>query len=78
MRKVHHLKLRCHCQRVAVLKTTTFLDGEEVVYKVYYNLGFFWTEAGMVHFKVQETDSSYRISASGSTAGFYDNFYRVT
>ena len=59
------------------VENNAFLDGEEVVYKVYYNLGFFWTEAGMVHFTVRETDSSYNITASGSTAGFYDNFYRV-
>ena len=59
------------------VENNTFLDGEEIVYKVYYNWGFFWTEAGMVHFKVHETDSTYNISASGSTAGFYDNFYRV-
>lgn len=55
----------------------TFLDGEEIIYKVYYNWGFIWTEAGMVHFKVNETDNAYNISASGSTAGFYDNFFRV-
>ena len=56
---------------------STFLDGEEVIYHVYYNWGFFWTMAGVVHFKVSETDSTYQIKVSGSTDGFYDNLYKV-
>ncbi len=59
------------------ITNSTFLDGEEVVYKVYYNWGFFWTTAGLVHFKVSESEDHYRVSVTGSTAGFYDNFYRV-
>lgn len=59
------------------VSNTSFKDGEEIVYMVYYNVGFFWTAAGLVHFKVTETDSSYNVVASGSTRGLYDSFYRV-
>jgi Protein of unknown function (DUF3108) len=59
------------------IDNTTFLGGEEIVYKVYYNWGFFWTAAGLVHFKVDETADLYHVSVTGSTAGFYDNFYHV-
>jgi len=56
---------------------STFLGGEEIVYKVYYSWGFFSTTAGLVHFKVTETEDQYIVRVTGSTAGFYDNFYRV-
>lgn len=56
---------------------STFIGGEEIVYKVYYNWGFFWTTAGLVHFKVNEMEDQYHIKVTGSTAGFYDNFYNV-
>ena len=59
------------------VENVSFLDGEEVIYMVYYNVGFFWTAAGLVHFKLTETDSSYNVTVSGSTRGMYDNFYRV-
>jgi len=59
------------------IENSTFLSGEEIVYKVYYNWGFFWTAAGLVHFKVTETEDQYRIVVIGTTAGFYDNFYHV-
>jgi Protein of unknown function (DUF3108) len=56
---------------------STFQGGEEIVYKVYYNWGIFWTTAGLVHFMVTETEDQYQVSVIGSTAGFYDNFYKV-
>ena len=56
---------------------STFLPGEEVVYKVFYNWGIFWTTAGLVHFTVAESEDQYHIKVTGSTAGFYDNFYTV-
>ena len=59
------------------VENSTFSDGEEIVYMVYYNWGFFWTAAGMVRFTVDETDSNYVVKVSGSTRGMYDSFYRV-
>lgn len=59
------------------IENSTFLPGEEIVYKVYYNWGFIWTTAGLVHFRVTDTADHYRIVVTGSTAGFYDKFYTV-
>lgn len=55
----------------------TFLPGEEIVYKVFYQVGFVWMSAGEVVFRVNETPRHYHISVFGRTYGSYDVFYRV-
>ena len=59
------------------IENSAFLSGEEVVYKIYYNWNFIWSAAGLVHFNVVESDSSFRVLVTGSTKGFFDKFYRV-
>lgn len=55
-----------------------FQAGEELVYKIYYNLNFVWIAAGEVTFKVSEDkDTEYHISATGRTYSTYEWFYKV-
>ena len=71
---------------VAILPITTddcytennsFGHGERVVYKVFYNWNFVWLPAGEVIFEVNETDTSYDISAVGRTYATYEWFFKV-
>jgi hypothetical protein len=55
----------------------TFQAGEELVYKVYYNLNFVWIPAGEATFKVQDEGSRYHFSATGVTYDSYEWFYKV-
>lgn len=54
-----------------------FLDGEEVTYKLYYQLNFIWISAGEVKFKVRENKNTYIITADGRTASAFEWFYKV-
>jgi Protein of unknown function (DUF3108) len=54
-----------------------FQAGEELVYKVYYNLNFVWIPAGEVTFKVEDEGSRYHFSAKGVTYDSYEWFYKV-
>ena len=54
-----------------------FQSGEELVYKVYYNLNFVWIPAGEVTFKVEDEGSRYHFSAAGVTYDSYEWFYKV-
>jgi Protein of unknown function (DUF3108) len=55
----------------------TFQSGEELVYKIYYNLNFVWIPAGEVNFKITDEGSQYHLAASGRTYGSYEWFYKV-
>ena len=55
-----------------------FTQGEEMVYKIYYNLGFVWIAAGEVVFRVHEDKGNqYHISAVGRTLKSYDWIFKV-
>ena len=54
-----------------------FQAGEELVYKIYYNLNFVWIAAGEVTFKVEDEGSRYHFSATGVTYDSYEWFYKV-
>lgn len=54
-----------------------FQSGEELVYKVYYNLNFVWIPAGEATFKVTDEGSRYHFSATGVTYDSYEWFYKV-
>ena len=54
-----------------------FQSGEELVYKVYYNLNFVWISAGEATFKVTDEGSRYHFSATGVTYDSYEWFYKV-
>ena len=55
----------------------SFVDGEHVVYKIYYNWNFVWLSAGEVNFYVTETKDHYIIEATGKTYRSYEVFFRV-
>ena len=59
------------------IANTTFLNGEEVIYKVFYQWNFIWINAGEVVFRVLETPTHYKITADGYTRGAYDKIYPV-
>jgi Protein of unknown function (DUF3108) len=54
-----------------------FTAGEELVYKIYYNLNFVWIPAGEATFKVEDEGSRYHFSATGITYDSYEWFYKV-
>ncbi len=54
-----------------------FQDGEEVVYKIYYNWNFVWIPAGEVVFRVNDLGDQYHLSAKGRTYKSYDWFFKV-
>lgn len=59
------------------MKNTTFQDGEEITYKMYYNWNFVWLSAGEVTFRVKDLGDRYHLSAYGRTYKSYEWFYKV-
>ncbi len=59
------------------LENSTFQSGEELVYKIYYNLNFVWIPAGEVTFKITDEGAQYHLAATGRTYGSYEWFYKV-
>ena len=55
----------------------TFIDGETLVYKIYYNWKLVWIPAGEVKFSVKEGKDTYEYIAYGKTYSSYDNFFKV-
>jgi hypothetical protein len=62
---------------VCDLTNTAFAGGENLVYKVYYNLGFVWIPAGEVTFNVKENMDYYELIAQGKTYKSYENIFKV-
>lgn len=58
-------------------ENSAFQDGEELVYKLYYNWNFVWVSAGEVKFKVREVGNQYHLAATGSTYDSYDWIFKV-
>ncbi|MBL7828399.1 MAG: DUF3108 domain-containing protein [Saprospiraceae bacterium] len=63
----------------AVAQTTdlSFQNGEELTYKIYYNLNFIWVPAGEVSFKVYDEGTQFHFQAKGKTYESYEWFYVV-
>ena len=51
--------------------------GEEVTYKLYYQLNFIWIAAGEATFKVKDMGDRYFISVEGKTISAFEWFYKV-
>lgn len=51
--------------------------GEEVTYKLYYQLNFIWIAAGEATFKVKDLGDRYYISIDGHTVSAFEWFYKV-
>lgn len=58
-------------------ENTSFIDGEELVYRAYYNWKVIWIPAGEVRFRVYESEDEYKLEAVGKSYSSYDNFFRV-
>ena len=61
----------------STLNDVPFQAGEELVYKIYYNLNFVWISAGEATFKVEDEGNRYHFSATGVTYDSYEWFYKV-
>lgn len=61
------------------LQTTdvSFQNGEELTYKIYYNLNFIWVPAGEVTFKVFDEGAQFHYQAKGYTYDSYEWFFTV-
>lgn len=60
-----------------VSENTSFINGEILHYKVYYNWKLLWLPAGEVKFILSEDSLSYKYIARGKSYSSYDNFFRV-
>jgi hypothetical protein len=56
---------------------TPFHHGEEMTFKIYYNLNFVWIPAGEVTFKVEDEGTRYHFQAVGRTYDSYEWFYKA-
>ena len=56
---------------------TSWQGGEEVTYKMYYQLNFIWIAAGEAKFKVKDLGDRYYISIDGRTISAFEWFYKV-
>lgn len=59
------------------IRNTTFQHGEELCYKVYYNVNFVWVPAGELTMQVEDIGNQFHLRAVGSTYRSYDWFYTV-
>ena len=59
------------------VENNAFQSGEELTYKIYYNLNFVWIPAGEVTFNVSESGNQYHFSAEGQTYSSYEWFYKA-
>ena len=65
---------------ICTIKNTSFKNNEQLVFRVYYNVGFVWINAGNVHFTTNLEDingrKAYHITGDGKTAKSYI-FFKV-
>lgn len=54
-----------------------YKNGEEITYKIYYNVGFIWIGAGEVKFKVVERADHLEFTVTGKTFKAYDPVFKV-
>jgi hypothetical protein len=55
----------------------TFQGGEELTYKLYYNVNFVWVAAGEVTFSVEDLGNQWHLKAVGKTYSSYEWFFKV-
>jgi hypothetical protein len=55
----------------------TFQHGEELTYKLYYNVNFVWVAAGEVTFSTEDLGNQWHLKAVGKTYNSYDWFFKV-
>jgi hypothetical protein len=55
----------------------TFVGGEQLTYKIYYNWNFIWLSAGEVVFNVEDLGDKYKLTARGRTYSSYEWFFKA-
>lgn len=60
-----------------VTNNVSWQGGEEITYKLYYQLNFIWIAAGEAVFKIHEHDDTYHITIKGRTISAFEWFYKV-
>ncbi len=74
---VYCLELQAQCET----KNSSFKANEVIEYHVVYDLGLFWTEAGLVTFKVEEAvyenQEVFHLKSFGKSHKKYDWIYKV-
>ena len=58
-------------------QNNSWQGGEEVTYKIYYQLNFLWIAAGEATFKVKDLGDRYFVSIDGKTINAFEWFYEV-
>lgn len=62
-------------------RNTSFKEGEKLTFRVYYNMGFIWINAGNATFTANLEDMNghkvYHVTGEGRTAKSYEWFYKV-
>lgn len=70
-----------HTKKIAVdqcsIENNSFVGGEKLVYKMYYNLGLLWIPAGEVTFSVHESRENFELKAVGKTYKSYESIFKV-
>lgn len=56
---------------------TSFVAGESLTYKIYYNWNFVWVPAGELNFRVNDEDDQYHFQVIGKTYDSYNWFFEV-
>ncbi len=59
------------------IENNSFQGGEQLVYKIFYNMNFVWIPAGEVVFTVEDKGDVFRLSANGKTYPSYEWFFKV-
>jgi hypothetical protein len=59
------------------VENNTFQEGEELTYKIYYNLNFVWIAAGEVTFNIKDLGQQYHLNATGHTYSGYEWFFKA-
>lgn len=63
-------------ENASLLETgVAFQHGEQLTYKIYYNLNFIWVPAGEVTFKIYDEGNQYHYKAKGETYDSYEWFF---
>lgn len=66
-----------HQPRQNTTGEAAFQNGEQLTYKIYYNLNFIWVPAGEVTFKVFDEGAQFHYQAIGETYDSYEWFFSV-
>ncbi|MEO6132682.1 MAG: DUF3108 domain-containing protein [Saprospiraceae bacterium] len=69
----HSVKRYDYCN----MQNDSWQGGEQVTYKLYYQLNFIWIAAGEATFKVKDLGDRYYIAIDGRTINAFEWFYKV-